>query len=495
MEQADELFLLIKALSKSEKKFFTQYVNIYEKGSSPIYLRLFDFLNEETTYDEEKIFKKFRHKNFRKNYPVTKHYLKNLILKTLRHSDLTVREERDLTVYVLDIKRVMAKGLFGMAKKMIEKLKDEAANDEKFYDIVHLIGMQRSLISMGYYRHEPAVTLDALDEEEEILLEKITTLRKVMNAAIQAYSLMHYEQLNIPESVLKEIQQISKRPVLQHYETLTSAKARHAYLQFWLYYYNVSGDFKKYAEYANKKFEFVKHEKLPLSAAVNWQVLACNHCMSAGLMLRDFSDYQKHFEFLEKLKLQSTFHESERFQTLSIFGLIYYTRHFDAERLDHYISFSKEGIKNLSPFLRKFFTYTLRCALAYACLKQKKLDDCWQEVNELTSLTNGETRKDYIGHVKIINLMLRFEMKEYNYVSYLLKNTYRFFMNYLYTSPVHKFMISYLKEALKTKDESRLASLNRNYLDILQRLKYQPNEAEMALVMMAEDFLHQKANA
>lgn len=133
--------------------------------------------------------------------------------------------------------------------------------------------------------------------------------------------------------------------------------------------------------------------------------------------------------------------------------------------------------------------------MAYAYLKQKKLDECWQEVNELTSLTNGETRKDYIGHVKIINLMLRFEMKEYNYVSYLLKNTYRFFMNYLYTSPVHKFMISYLKEALKTKDESKLASLNRNYLDILHRLKYQPNEAEMALVMMAEDFLHQKADA
>src|ERR1700722_8387398 len=122
MEQQDELFQLINALSKSEKKFFTQYVNIYEKGSSPIYLKLFEFLNDEESYDEEKIFKKFRDQTFRKNYPVTKHYLKNLIIKTLRHSEITAREDRDLGVYVLDIKRLMAKGLFPMAKKMIEKL-------------------------------------------------------------------------------------------------------------------------------------------------------------------------------------------------------------------------------------------------------------------------------------------------------------------------------------------------------------------------------------
>jgi len=89
MEQQDELFQLIRSLSKSEKKFFTQYVNIYEKGSSPIYLQLFDFLNTEPVYDEAKIFKKFREANFKKNFPVTKHYLKNLIcrltLKGMNH--------------------------------------------------------------------------------------------------------------------------------------------------------------------------------------------------------------------------------------------------------------------------------------------------------------------------------------------------------------------------------------------------------------------------
>src|SRR5579862_5147133 len=191
MQQQDELFQLIKALTKSEKKFFTQYVNLYEKGAEPIYLQFFDYLNAEETYDEIKIFKKFRDESFRKSYAATKHYLKNLIIKTLRHSDLTLRDDRDLSVFVLDVKRVMSKGLFPMAKKMIEKLKAEAVMEEKFYDVLHLIGMQRSLITLGYYKYEPEINLDILDEEEDVLLEKIKELRMVMNAAIQLYSLMY----------------------------------------------------------------------------------------------------------------------------------------------------------------------------------------------------------------------------------------------------------------------------------------------------------------
>ena len=130
--------------------------------------------------------------------------------------------------------------------------------------------------------------------------------------------------------------------------------------------------------------------------------------------------------------------------------------------------------------------------MAYAHLKLGKLDDCVNEVNDLMSLTNGETRRDYVGHVKLINLMLRYEMKEYHYLSYLLKNTYRFFMTYLHTSPVHKFTISYMKDALKTKDQKSLDGLNKEALLRLKALRFNPKEADMSLVGLMEDYLSRK---
>ncbi len=488
MENQDELFQLIRSLNKSEKKFFTQYVNLYEKGSSPIYLQLFDFLNNETGYSEERIFKKFRDPQFKKTYAVTKHYLKNLIVKTLRHSDLTVREDRDLTVYVLDIKRLMAKGLFSMAKRMIEKLKEEAEKDEKLQDGIHLIAMQRGLISMGYYKNEPEVNLDKLDEEEEMLIEKIRQLREVMNSSIKLFGLMNYEMGADPNEVLKEIETLGRKKTLRKFEELQSAKAKHTYLQFWALYYCALGDYKKYLEFANKKLEFVKNEKLPPTVS-NWLVLAYNHYLAASLLTNDFSDFEPRLKFLESMELTSQFHDADRFQTVSIFALLYAIKKNDPKRIQHYISYSEEGLQRLSPFIRNTFTYTLRTVVAYAYLKLKDHDKCLHEVNELMSLTSNETRKDYVGHVKIINLMLRYEMKEYQYLTYLLKNTYRYFISYLFTSPIHTFVISYMKEMLRTKAGKGVQEKNAEYLKKLQALRFHTKESDLALMLLMEDHL------
>jgi hypothetical protein len=492
MEQQDELFQMIKALSKSEKKFFTQYVNIYEKGSSPIYLQLFDFLNIEPVYSEERIFKKFRDVNlFEKNFAVTKHYLKQMIIKTLRHSELTVRDDRDLTVYILDIKRLMAKGLFPMAKKMIEKLKTEAYEDEKLNDIIHLIAMQRGLIAMGYYRHEPDVNLDSLDVEEENLMETIRQLRNIMNCSIKLHARMNYEINVSPEENNAAIKELGKKISAFKYEELKSAKARHTYLQFWALYHCALGDYKKYGEWANKKLDFVKNEPHPKSVN-NWLVLGYNHCLAASILTNDFTEFENRVKYLEAMEFQSQFHDANRFETVSMFALLYYIRQNNAKKIEHYIEYAKEGLDRLAPFISKAFSYTLRTSVAYAYLKLGKLDECVTEVNELMALTNGDTRRDYVGHIKVINLMLRFEMKEYHYLSYLLKNTYRFFMTYLHASPVHKFIISYMKDALKTTDQKGLQELNKQALEKLREIRIHPKEADITLVSLMEDYLSRK---
>ena len=161
----------------------------------------------------------------------------------------------------------------------------------------------------------------------------------------------------------------------------------------------------------------------------------------------------------------------------------------DVKKIQYYIDYSQEGLQRLAPFIKNQFTYTLRTSVAYAYLKLGKLDECVTEVNELMSLTNGDTRRDYVGHVKIINLMLRYEMKEYHYLSYLLKNTYRFFVTYLHTSPVHKFIINYMRDALKTKNQKSLDALNKTALVELHALRFSTKESDLALVGLMEDYL------
>ena len=55
--QKDNLFLLVKSLSKSEKRQFKLYVGRLGVNTDSKFLNLFNFLDKATTYDEVSILK------------------------------------------------------------------------------------------------------------------------------------------------------------------------------------------------------------------------------------------------------------------------------------------------------------------------------------------------------------------------------------------------------------------------------------------------------
>jgi tetratricopeptide (TPR) repeat protein len=97
MKGSDELFQLIRSMSKSEKRYFKLHASL--QGSRKNYLELFDAIDRQKEYDEEKIRSRFAGETFLKQLNVTKHYLYELILRVLRayHSDYTTGTQiRDL---------------------------------------------------------------------------------------------------------------------------------------------------------------------------------------------------------------------------------------------------------------------------------------------------------------------------------------------------------------------------------------------------------------
>ena len=56
----EALFELIKSLSKSEKRYFKLLSSRHTIGDENNYVKLFDFIDKQTTYDEGVIFKEFK---------------------------------------------------------------------------------------------------------------------------------------------------------------------------------------------------------------------------------------------------------------------------------------------------------------------------------------------------------------------------------------------------------------------------------------------------
>ena len=90
MKPSIELFKLIKSLSKSEKRFFKLSSSLQSGDKN--YLKIFDFIEKQNEYNEEKLKVEFSKEIFIKHLPSQKNHLYKLILKSLRsfHSEESV---------------------------------------------------------------------------------------------------------------------------------------------------------------------------------------------------------------------------------------------------------------------------------------------------------------------------------------------------------------------------------------------------------------------
>jgi hypothetical protein len=71
----NELFLLIKSLKHSEKRYFTLSATTMVASKKNNYYKLFEVLDALKEYDEESILLKYRKEAFVKNYSANKAYL------------------------------------------------------------------------------------------------------------------------------------------------------------------------------------------------------------------------------------------------------------------------------------------------------------------------------------------------------------------------------------------------------------------------------------
>ncbi len=177
---SSELFDLIKALSKTEKRYVKQEMKRHVlHGTSQAEL-LFDAIAEQSTYNEAEIKTRFRTKGFAKRLPEAKRELLEVILRAMRqyHAHRNVRR-RSLTA-VLDADFLRLRGLYRLAEQRLL----HAAEDTKLVsdDVVNVLvaaslndtlRMQHKLPPVHSTPDEDAVVRSARNLEEATFIQAL----------------------------------------------------------------------------------------------------------------------------------------------------------------------------------------------------------------------------------------------------------------------------------------------------------------------------------
>jgi hypothetical protein len=97
---------LIKSLSKAERVYFAKFASLYSRNRASDYMKLFKEINAQTgkgTYDENLIKNNLRREKFAGRLNVTKHYLYNLVLRSLSSFYTSSTDMMKLSEYIRQV--------------------------------------------------------------------------------------------------------------------------------------------------------------------------------------------------------------------------------------------------------------------------------------------------------------------------------------------------------------------------------------------------------
>ena len=145
MASKDLLFELIKSLSASEKRYFKRFSKL-QGDSENEYLDLFQKIDKQKKYNEPLLLDKLKNQTFAKNISSGKHYLYQLILKSLRAYHAEKKALFQVNDLVQDIYILMEKNLVLQANKRIKKAKKIADKYQLNIPKLGILLLERNLI-------------------------------------------------------------------------------------------------------------------------------------------------------------------------------------------------------------------------------------------------------------------------------------------------------------------------------------------------------------
>ncbi len=446
-EQKDNLFVLMKSLSKSEKRQFKLYVGRLGVNEDSKFLTLFNILDKLSVYDETTILKKGIVK--KQQLSNLKAHLYKQILISLRlnpsHQDIRVqiREQLDFATILYH------KGLYKQSLKILDKAKSLAiANEEKnvAYEIVEL----EKVIESQYITRSLNNRADELTVQAKDLSLQNVLASKLSNLSLQLYGLF------LKTGYVKNDEE---HTIITNYYNARLPKYDINKLGFreklWLYkaklwYSFLTVDFLTCYKYASKWVDlFYKNKDMIVLNPVFF--LRGNHYLLESLFY-----LTQHEKFKETLcKLESVTQEKWFPVDDNISGLTFlyiynnkFNLHFIEGSFEEGLPLIEEVLERLKDYKNRIdghhiMVFYYKIASMYFGAGENKR--CIEYLEKIISNKSLQMREDLLCFSRILNLVAHYEAGlDYN-LDVLIKSTYKFLIKMEDLYEVQKEFIKFLR--------------------------------------------------
>ncbi len=456
MIHTDDLFQLIRSLSKNEKGYFKKYVSKHIVGEQNNYVRLFDAIDHQESYDEKKIKLQFKGEIFIKHFPSEKNYLYNLILRSLSEFHSESSSEKQLRDLIHSIELLYDKGLYKQCKKILTRAKKLAVFFEKPLAQLQLHEWEsKILISLAQFDKLKTFAAESKIQQSQLFnqFHNYSQYRRLEEKMFLLSKKFGYPRNRTERS---RYEKIIRNPIIKNGKKATMFRSKLHFYNIQSYYFDVLGKHKESFRFRKMLVDYA--EKYPHLIHDDQQryVIALNNLLNSQdeLGLREECEIT-----IGKLTSLQTKSMNIRAR---IFGYVWHirmTQNILSGEFKELVSHAKEieeGLKRYGRLLHPEFLLAFKYQFFYGYFGVGDYSSALKWMNQLLNDGTIKIRPEIYFFARIMNLVLHFEMGNTELLAYNIRNTYRLFIKQKRLFRFETVMLRFIRKSGKYNSPSEI---------------------------------------
>ncbi len=478
MKPSNELFKLVRSLTKSEKRFFKLSSSL--QSGEKNYLKIFDYVEKQENYDEEELKRAFENETFVKHLPSEKNHLYRLILKSLRVFYSEQSASSILRQELKNIEILYDKALYKECEKFVSRSKALAMEHEEFYYWYELISWEKRLLDSAYEQGEFTRDLDQIVLEEEEVISKLRNVAEYQIVYSKINLIFRSGGFTRNEAERAIVDGITDYHLIKGKNTALSTRASS------MCYY-IKGLCAATVRNYDDSFQFFNRTRTILDNNPKIKedlgqryVATLSHLLRCHIDSKQFDDAAKMIRELKSLEGTKGFNSTDisiRIFTVST-NCEFYLKHAIGD-FEGAVNLSEEVSQKLDSMGDKISKEQLILHLynrAYSYFGVGEYKKALAVINEVLNDNEQNLRQDLYSFARIFNLIIHYELENFDFLEYVVKSTNRYLSKQDRDYEIENVVIKSIRKLGKSATSSQRSEILNKMLEEVNELLKDPQE-------------------
>ena len=489
----DNLFVLLKSLTKSEKRQFKLYVGRMDSNEDSKFLNLFNLLDKMKKYDEKKIIE---------SNIVTKQQLSNLKAHLYKQILISLRlnpQHKNVKLHIrgqIDFATILyQKGLYKQSLKILDKAKSYALKYDENTSAYEIVEFEK-LIESLYVTRSLTNRTDELVTQTNHLKQLNNVSSSLSNISLQLYEKLIKAGYAKSDSESKEIKTIFDEKIKYYNPEKFGFREKLIYYQSWVWYSLLAQDFLSSYKYASKWIDTFNNKPEMIKIHPVYYLKGYNFLLEALSLIKYPSKFKNRLDDMIEVVEDESFPVNQNLNAL-IF-LYKYNNLFNLHVLEgtfkesiNIIPEVLDGIEKNKNFIDQHHIMLLYYKIACMYFTVDEFDKCIRYTSLIMRNKNIKMREDLQCFTRILNLIAHWEAGLDFNLDKIIKETYNYLEKLNDLHEVQKTILNYLN-GLENIYPGEIKGFLRNLYNELKKYEDDPYEKRAFLYLDIISWLESK---